>query len=106
MLMLRNMATDFLRIGYMQTTLAKAKAVQPIVEKLISDARTDNLARRRSALSFIMDKKVVSELYSTIGPRYREVNGGYTRLTKLGQRPGDAAHIAVLELVQHEPPSE
>lgn len=101
MLMLRGMVTDLLRVGYLRTTLAKAKALQPLAEKTISNARVDNFNRRRRASALITDKKVVEQLFLEVAPTYREVNGGYTRITKLGRRAGDSAEIAVIELIQY-----
>jgi large subunit ribosomal protein L17 len=97
--MLRNMATEFFRHGRTETTVVKAKALRPVVEKLITKARTGTLAARRDALGYITDKDVVHKLYSEIAPKYVGRNGGYTRILKTGIRVGDAADMALIELV-------
>ena len=97
--MLRNMATEFFRHGRAETTVAKAKALRPVVEKLITKARTGTLASRRAALGYITDKDIVHKLYADIAPKYVGRPGGYTRIFKIGTRPGDAADMALIELV-------
>lgn len=97
--MLRNMATDFLRYGKLETTVPKAKALRPVVEKIITKGKEDTLANRRFVLGYIMCKEVVSKLFSEIGPQYAERNGGYTRVVKTRTRLGDATEMAVVALV-------
>ena len=97
--MLRNMATDFFRHGRTETTIAKAKALRPVVEKLITKARNGSLAARRDALGYLTDKKIVHNLFEEIAPRFATRPGGYTRILKLGFRAGDAAEMALIELV-------
>ena len=97
--MLRNMATDFFRHGRTETTAIKAKALRPVVEKLITKARTGTLAARRAALGYLMDKDVVHNLFEEIAPKYKTRPGGYTRIMKIGFRAGDAADMAIIELV-------
>lgn len=102
LLMFRTMVTDLLRVEHLKTTLAKAKAIQPITEKMITLAGQDDFNRRRRASAFITDKKVVVRLFEEIAPNFREINGGYTRITKLGRRAGDSAEMAVIEIIQTE----
>jgi len=84
------------------TTETKAKALRPIIEKLITIARTNNLASLRLAITWVPDKAVLKKLVSTIAPRYTSRPGGYTRIIKLGRRAGDAAPIAQIEFVGFE----
>jgi large subunit ribosomal protein L17 len=82
-----------------RTTKAKAKEVQPLVEKLVGLAKRGDLHARRQALAVIGDRDLVHKLFAEIGPRYEDVDGGYTRVVKLGPRKGDAAPMAVIEFV-------
>jgi large subunit ribosomal protein L17 len=82
------------------TTEAKAKAVRPVAEKLITFAKKGDVASRREVLKRIPDRDVVHKLFSEIGPRFADRNGGYTRILKLGPRQGDAAPMARIELVE------
>jgi len=100
--LLRNLVTSFLEKERITTTLAKAKAARPVAEKMITLGKEDSLHHRRRALQFIYKKSVVSKLFEDIGPRFTERPGGYTRIIKLGQRSGDGADMAVLELVGKE----
>ena len=97
--MLRNIVTDLLREGRIQTTDTRAKEARREAEKLITLAKKDNLHNRRQALSYIYDESVVAKLFEEIAPKYEERNGGYTRILKLGPRRGDAAEVVFLELV-------
>lgn len=99
MAMLRQQVTALLENGRMETTLMRAKEVAPIAEKMITLGKNDTLASRRQAYSFITKKDVVAKVFNELAPRYAERNGGYTRITKLGPRRGDAAEMAVIELV-------
>jgi large subunit ribosomal protein L17 len=81
------------------TTEAKAKAIRPILEKLITKGKKDTLANRRIALATLQTKKSVQKLFDVVGKRYQDRNGGYTRITKLGVRGGDGASMAQIELV-------
>ena len=99
MAMLRQQVTALLENGRMETTLMRAKEVAPIAEKMITLGKTNTLASRRQALSFITKKEVVVKVFDELAPCYAERNGGYTRITKLGPRRGDAAEMAVVELV-------
>ncbi len=103
-LMLANLATSLFEHGRITTTEAKAKRVRPLAERLITFAKRGDLNARRRVLKVIRDKNVVHELFTEIGPRYENRNGGYTRITKLGPRKGDNAPMAQIELV--EPLSE
>lgn len=97
--MLRNMTTDFFRHGRCETTLPKAKALRPVAEKLITLAKSDSLMARRKAYGYLMDKAVVHKLFAEIAPAYKTRPGGYTRILKTGIRAGDAADMAIIELV-------
>jgi large subunit ribosomal protein L17 len=103
-LILANLATSLFEHGRITTTEAKAKRLRPLAERLITHAKRGDLHSRRRVLAVIRDKGVVHELFAEIGPRYATRPGGYTRITKLGPRKGDAAPMAVIELV--EPLSE
>ena len=81
------------------TTEAKAKALRPYAEKLITFAKRGDVAARREVLKVVTNRDVVHKLFSEIGPRYAERNGGYTRILKIGQRQGDGAPMARIELV-------
>ena len=89
--MFRIMVTDLLRHGQIKTTVAKAKAIRPLTEKMVTLGKGGTLHDRRQAAAFITDKSVVKIVFDDIAPRFQERNGGYTRITRLGVRPGDAA---------------
>jgi len=97
--MIRNMATSLFEHGKIRTTLPKAKVLRRYVEKLITDARTDGLQQRRRAHAFLNDSEVVKKLFLEIAPKYKDRKGGYTRIFRLGHRIGDAAKMAIIELV-------
>lgn len=97
--LLRNQVTSLLRHGKIETTVAKAKETQRMSEKMITLAKRGDLHARRQVLAYIYDEDVVTKLFEEIGPSYQERNGGYTRVLKLGPRRGDAAEMAILELV-------
>jgi large subunit ribosomal protein L17 len=99
---LANLATQLFTHKKIQTTTVKAKAVRPVVEKLITFAKKGTLHARRQVLRTVRDKQVVKELFDEIAPVYISRNGGYTRIVKLGQREGDGAEVAYLELVDFE----
>jgi large subunit ribosomal protein L17 len=101
--MLANMAASLIKHEQITTTLPKAKALRPFVEKNITLARKGGLANRRRAASNIRDEAQVSKLFDTLGERYKQRNGGYTRIMKAGFRYGDAAPMAVIELVDRDP---
>jgi large subunit ribosomal protein L17 len=96
------MVTSFLKHERITTTDAKAKELRPIAEKMITLGKQGDLNAIRLAASFIRDKKVVTKLFSVIGPRYKEREGGYTRIIKLGTRLGDAAQLSIIELVEEQ----
>jgi len=100
--LLRALVTSFLEKERIRTTLIKAKAARPLAEKMITLAKSNTLHSRRLALRFIYKEKVVKKLFDDIGPRFSERPGGYTRVVKLGQRTGDGAPMAMLELVGTE----
>jgi large subunit ribosomal protein L17 len=101
-LLFRNLATSVILHEKVKTTLPKAKEVQPLVEKMITLAKKDDLESKRALHSYLLDKQAVYKLQSEIVDLYRERNGGYTRITKLGYREGDSAKMAVIELIDVE----
>jgi large subunit ribosomal protein L17 len=100
--LLRNMVTDFFRHEKIRTTQAKAKALRPYAEKLITMGKKDNLTARRQAARFIRDKGVLKKLFDELAPRYADRPGGYTRIIKLSSRAGDHAQMAIIEMVEAE----
>jgi large subunit ribosomal protein L17 len=98
-LILANLATDLFMHERVTTTEAKAKALRPVAEKLISKARKGDLHARRVVLKTIHDKAAVAKLFEEVAPRYADRPGGYTRIVKLGSRRGDGAEEAIIELV-------
>ncbi|MBU1881965.1 50S ribosomal protein L17 [bacterium] len=100
--MLANMACSLIEERQIRTTLPKARAVRPFVERMITFARKGDLASRRHVLKHLRNKAAVKVLFDDLGPFYSKRNGGYTRIMKLGQRRGDAAMIAIIELVDRE----
>ena len=99
LLMLRNMTTDLIRHESVRTTDAKAKEVRRMTEKVITLGKKGDLHHRRQALAILTDEVVVNKVFEELGTRYKDRKGGYTRIIKLGPRKGDAAEMAVLELV-------
>lgn len=103
--MMRNMVTDFFKHEKIRTTQAKAKALRPYAEKLITLGKKDTLTSRRGAARLIRDKAVLKKLFDEIAPRYSERPGGYTRIIKLGgTRAGDDAQMAIIEMVEADMP--
>lgn len=98
--MLSNMATSLFRHERIRTTEAKAKELRPFAERLITLARRGDVHARRQAARSIRDKEALKKLFDTLGPRYVERAGGYTRMLKLGRRQGDGADMAIVQLVQ------
>lgn len=97
--MLRNLVTDLLREGRIQTTECRAKEARRQAEKMITLGKRGDLHARRQALAYIYDESVVTKLFEEIAPQYEDRQGGYTRILKLGPRRGDAAEVVFLELV-------
>ena len=104
--MTRNMVTSLLRFERITTTKAKAFEVRRAAEKLITRSKVESVHNRREAAKFIQDEKVLNKLFTEIGPRMKDRNGGYTRVLKLGFRQGDAADVVILELVDYNLDSE
>lgn len=100
MAMLRGMVTLLLEKGSIQTTVTRAKEVRSLAEKMITLGKNNTLASKRQALAFITKEDVVKNLFDTIAPSYADRNGGYTRIIKIGPRRGDAAEMAIIELVK------
>ena len=98
-----NLTGSLIEHGRIKTTEAKAKAVKPFAEQMITLGKRGDLAARRKALSELRSQDVVAQLFSEVAPRFAERPGGYTRIVKLGQRQGDAAEMVYLELVDYEP---
>ncbi|MBQ3573518.1 MAG: 50S ribosomal protein L17 [Clostridia bacterium] len=97
--MLRNMTTSLLENGRVITTVTRAKEVKKLADKMVTLGKANTLHTKRQALSFITKRDVVSKLFDEIAPKFAERNGGYTRVIKIGPRRGDAAEMAILELV-------
>lgn len=100
--LLRMLVTALLKNEKIETTTAKAKEIRPLAEKMITLAKRGDLHARRQAISFIHDESVVSTLFAQIAPRFSSRNGGYTRIVATRNRPGDAAPMAVIELVERQ----
>jgi large subunit ribosomal protein L17 len=98
--MFRNLVTSFLNHEKITTTDAKAKEIRSVAEKMITLGKRGDLHSLRQAASYIREKSVVTKLFSTIAPRYKDRPGGYTRIIKLGIRQGDAAPVSLIELVE------
>jgi large subunit ribosomal protein L17 len=101
--MYANLAASLIEHGRIKTTEAKAKAVRPYVERLVTLGKRGDLAARRNAIAQLRDKWIVNELFEFVAPRFEDRPGGYTRVVKLGPRQGDAAPMAYLEFVDHVP---
>ncbi|MFD7816567.1 50S ribosomal protein L17 [Streptomyces sp. NPDC059785] len=99
-LLLANLAKSLFEHGRITTTEAKARRLRPYAERLVTKAKKGDLHNRRQVLQVITDKSVVHTLFTEIGPRYENRPGGYTRITKIGNRRGDNAPMAVIELVE------
>ncbi len=97
--MLRAMVTYLLENGQIKTTITRAKEVAPLAEKMITLAKQNDLAAYRQALGFITKEDVAKKLFQELGPKYAGRNGGYTRVVRIGPRRGDAAEMAILQLV-------
>ena len=99
MAMLRAMTTYLLENGQIKTTVSRAKEVAPLAEKMITLAKKNNLAAYRQALSFLTKEDVAKGLFDKLGPKYATRDGGYTRIVRIGPRRGDAAEMAIVQLV-------
>ncbi len=97
--MFRNMAASLLRHETIKTTLPKAKELRRVVEPLITLAKEDGVAKRRLAFDRVREREAVGKLFKDIGPRFKDRPGGYLRILKIGPRPGDAAPMAIVQLV-------
>jgi len=97
--MMGNLVASLIAAEYLVTTEAKAKALRPVAEKVITAAAKGGIARQRNVVAFIRDKDMTAKLFADIGPRYAGRQGGYTRILKLGNRMGDNAPMARIELV-------
>lgn len=100
--LLRMLVTALLKNEKIETTVAKAKELRPLAEKMITLGKRGDLHARRQALSFINDETVVNGLFTNIAPRFATRNGGYTRIILTRNRPGDAAPMAVIELIERK----
>ena len=98
--MLRGLVTYLLENGTVETTLARAKEVRSMAEKMITLGKKNTLASRRAALAYITKEDVVTKVFNEIAPKYEARNGGYTRIYKMGPRRGDAAEMALIQLVE------
>ena len=99
MAMLRAMVTFLLKNGKIETTVTRAKDVRSMAEKMITIAKEPTLHNKRQVMAFVTDESVCKKLFDEIAPKYAERNGGYTRIVKIGARRGDAAEMAIIELV-------
>ena len=99
---LRNLVTNVILHERVQTTRTRAKATQPLVERMITLGKRDTLHSRRQAVAFLMTDEAVQKLFRDVAPRFADRNGGYTRIVRLGWRIGDGAEVAILELVGSE----
>lgn len=104
--MLRNMTVSLLRHEAIKTTLPKAKELRRVVEPMITLGKVDTLANKRLAFSRLRDREIVGKLFAEIGPRYKNRNGGYLRILKMGFRVGDNAPMAFVELVDRPEPTD
>ncbi len=97
--MLRAMVTYLLDNGKIETTVTRAKEVRSVAEKIITIAKQDNLHSKRQIYSYVTKESVAKKLFDDIAPKYKERNGGYTRIIRIGPRRGDAAEMAIIELI-------
>jgi large subunit ribosomal protein L17 len=105
MAMMRNIVTSLLEHERIVTTLPKAKEVRRAAEKMITLGKRGDLHARRQAAAYIRSKSIVTKLFDKLAPQYAERPGGYTRIIRTGNRPGDAAPMALIELVNYEEPA-
>jgi large subunit ribosomal protein L17 len=97
--LLRNLAVSLVLFDKIETTEAKAKVLRPFIEKIITLGKENNLTSRRRLIALLQNQRAVEKILTTLGPKYKERPGGYTRIVKLGQRKGDAAKMAMIELI-------
>src|SRR4026208_1724938 len=100
--LLRNLVTSLLEHGRVMTTLPKAKEVRPLAEKMITLGKRDNLAARRMVHSYLLKDATAKKVFDTIAPKFADRKGGYSRIIKLGNRKGDGADLAIIELLGSE----
>lgn len=100
--MFKNMLISLFKYEKIETTIEKAKDLRRFAEKLITRAKIDSVHNRRIARRWIEDREILTKLFKEIGPRYKERNGGYTRIVKTGFRKGDNAQMAIIELISEE----
>ena len=105
-LLLGTLAAQLIQHGRIRTTVTKAKRLRPVAEKLISDAKKGDLPARRRVMAIISDKSVVHHLFTEIGPRFAQRDGGYTRITKVGVRKGDNSSMAIIEILTEGTPAK
>ena len=97
--MLRGLVTSLFEHGRIETTVTRAKEVRPLAEKMITIGKSNDLSKKRQVFSYLTDETVAKKLIDEIAPSYMERQGGYTRITRIGPRRGDAAEMAVIELI-------
>ena len=97
--LLRGLVTNFLKTGKIKTTVTRAKEVRAVAEKMITLGKKNDLHSKRQVLAYVTKESVVKDLFDNIAPKYAERNGGYTQIIKIGPRRGDAAEMAIIELV-------
>lgn len=100
--LLRGLVTDFLDHGRLMTTLPKAKEIRPLAEKMITLGKHDSLHARRQVQAFVLKEAITKKVFDTIAPRFADRNGGYSRIIRLGNRKGDGADLAIIELIGSE----
>jgi len=104
--MFRNMVTSFLKYEKIKTTDVKAKELKKVAEKMVTLGKRGDLHAKRQVLAFVRDREVVSKLFSEISVRYKDWNGGYTRIVKMGNRNGDNASMSMIELIKEASPEQ
>jgi large subunit ribosomal protein L17 len=102
--MYRNMASSLIRHETIRTTVPKAKELRRVIEPLITLAKKDGVAQRRLAFDRLRDKETVGKLFKELGPRFKDRPGGYLRILKIGNRPGDSAPMAIVQLLDQPEP--
>jgi len=100
--LLRNLAGNLIEQNRIETTITKAKAVKPIVEKMVTLGKSGTLASKRNAMAYLYKRKTVQKLFDEVAPRFMDRNGGYTRIIRTDFRKGDGAEMAILEFVDYK----